>query len=247
MKLPIRFPPTQAFHYAFSLLVRTKYPDIIRFNQAFFDSYFLSLRLLLPLRETSFVLRIYPPNRGKGRRERRVFLLKDNFVRMLTDIFSKIMKSKKQKIVYVDMDNVLVDFRYGISRLSEEDKIKYDGDYDECPGIFNLMRPMPEAIESYHLIARHFDTYILSTSPWENPSAWSDKIKWVQKYLGSDSGKPAYKRLILSHHKNLNMGDFLIDDRTANGADKFAGEHIHFGTDKFPDWKSVTDYLMKSV
>jgi 5'(3')-deoxyribonucleotidase len=153
------------------------------------------------------------------------------------------MKTEKQKIVYVDMDNVLVDFRYGISRLSDEDKIKYKDEYDECPGIFGLMRPMPEAIESYHTLARHFDTYILSTSPWNNPTAWSDKIKWVQKYLS----RPAYKRLILSHHKNLNTGDFLIDDRTKNGADKFSGEHIHFGTGQFPDWRSVIGYLMKFV
>jgi len=54
----------------------------------------------------------------------------------------------------------------------------------------------------------------------------------------------AHKRLILSHHKNLNVGDYLIDDRPANGADKFTGEWIHFGQDPFPDWKSVTDYLI---
>ena len=84
-----------------------------------------------------------------------------------------------------------------------------------------------------------FDTYILSTAPWENRTAWSDKLDWVKKHLGT----PAYKRLILSHHKNLNDGDYLIDDRLKNGVDRFRGEHIHFGTDKFPDWKTVTQYL----
>jgi len=49
--------------------------------------------------------------------------------------------------------------------------------------------------------------------------------------------------LILSHHKNLNAGNFLIDDRTKNGSGEFGGEHIHFGTDKFPDWKTVVRYL----
>jgi 5'-nucleotidase len=160
------------------------------------------------------------------------------------------MKSEnntQKKIVYVDMDNVLVDFPYGIECLSEEDKIKYDGNYDECPGIFSLMRPMPDAIESYRTLAKHFDTYILSTSPWHNPSAWIHKLEWVQKYLGQDKDTPAYKRLILSHHKHLNKGDFLIDDRTKNGADRFEGELIHFGTEKFPDWKSVIEYLLKQA
>ena len=53
----------------------------------------------------------------------------------------------------------------------------------------------------------------------------------------------AYKRLILSHHKELNHGDYLIDDRLKNGADKFQGELIHFGSDKFPDWDAVVVYL----
>jgi len=156
------------------------------------------------------------------------------------------MKTENQKkIVYVDMDNVLVDFPHGIECLSEEDKIKYEGNYDECPNIFSLMRPMPDALESYRILAENFDTYILSTSPWLNPSAWTHKLEWVQKHLGSSESDPAYKRLILTHHKNLNKGDFLIDDRTKRGADKFEGEHIHFGTPKFPDWKTVMKYLMK--
>lgn len=40
------------------------------------------------------------------------------------------------------------------------------------------------------------------------------------------------------------IGDYLIDDRIANGVDKFQGEHIHFGTSKFPDWKTVVSYIL---
>ena len=137
------------------------------------------------------------------------------------------------------MDNVLVDFKTGIDRISSYNKKEYEGRYDEVPDIFSLMDPMEGAIESYNKLSSQYDTYILSTSPWDNPSAWQDKILWVKKYLE----KSAYKRLILSHHKNLNRGDYLIDDRLKNGTDKFIGEHIHFGTDKFPDWKSVLSYL----
>ena len=36
-----------------------------------------------------------------------------------------------------------------------------------------------------------------------------------------------------------------MDDRLKNGADKFSGEHIHFGTDRFPDWAAVVAYLME--
>ena len=32
-----------------------------------------------------------------------------------------------------------------------------------------------------------YDVYILSSAPWKNPSAWSDKLEWVKKYLGQDT------------------------------------------------------------
>ena len=129
------------------------------------------------------------------------------------------------------MDNVLVDFPSAFKKLHKETLQEYEGRLDEVPGIFSLMEPLEGAKEAFDALAADYDTYILSTAPWENPSAWSDKLLWVKKNLGN----AAYKRLILSHHKNLNAGNFLIDDRTKNGAGEFRGEHIHFGTDKFTD------------
>jgi 5'(3')-deoxyribonucleotidase len=146
---------------------------------------------------------------------------------------------QRSGILYVDMDNVLVDFRSGIERIEAHLVEQYEGRLDEVPGIFALMDPVPDAIESFHYLAGIYDTYVLSTAPWENPSAWSDKVLWVQRHLGD----AAYKRLILSHHKHLNHGDFLIDDRIRNGVDRFQGEHVHFGTPAFPDWQAVVRYL----
>lgn len=144
------------------------------------------------------------------------------------------------KILYIDMDNVLVDFKSGIDAISEEERRQFKDDLDEVPGIFSKMIPVKGAIEAYLKLTKHFDVYILSTAPWENPSAWSDKLLWVKKYLGQS----AHKRLILSHNKNLNAGDFLVDDRTANGAGEFTGELIHFLSEQFKNWDDVVTYLM---
>ena len=89
-----------------------------------------------------------------------------------------------KKILYVDMDNVLVDFRSGIAQLDEKIVREFDGHLDDVPGIFALMRPVEGAVESFVTLAGHFDTYVLSTSPWENPSAWSDKLEWVKNTSG---------------------------------------------------------------
>jgi 5'-nucleotidase len=145
-----------------------------------------------------------------------------------------------KKIIYIDMDNVLVDFQSGIDALTEELKNEYDGRLDEVPGIFSLMIPLKDAVQSFEKLSIKYDTYILSTSPWENDTAASDKVRWVKKYLG----QAAYKRLILSHNKHLNKGDYIIDDRNKNGVDKFEGEHIHFGQEKFPSWDAVCRYLL---
>jgi len=146
---------------------------------------------------------------------------------------------KQRKILYIDMDGVLVDFKSGIARLSEEVRRAYEPHLDDVPGIFALMDPMPGAIEAYQQLSQLFETYVLSTSPWKNSSAWSDKLLWVQLHLGA----AAYKRLILSHHKDLNRGDFLVDDRPDHGADRFDGELILFGSPRFPDWPAVMSYL----
>ncbi|MGZ2371747.1 5' nucleotidase, NT5C type [Ancylomarina sp. YFZ004] len=151
-----------------------------------------------------------------------------------------IEKKFSKKILYIDMDSVLVDFQSGIDQLSDATQKEYEDRLDEVPGIFSLMKPTSGALYIVEKLAEIYDIYILSTAPWENPSAWSDKLKWVHEYLP----KIGHKRLILSHNKNLNAGDYLIDDRTKNGAGEFTGELIHFLTDQYPNWDSVFDYLV---
>ena len=144
------------------------------------------------------------------------------------------------------MDGVLVDFQSGIDSLSDNEKEIYEGRYDEVPGIFSKMIPKDGALKAFEKLSKSFDVYILSTAPWDNPSAWTDKLLWIKKHLGTQ----AHKKLILSHNKHLNAGDFLIDDRIANGADRFQGEHIHFNSEddpQFKDWDRVLDYILPLV
>ncbi|MBS7333443.1 MAG: hypothetical protein KIG88_07625 [Weeksellaceae bacterium] len=146
-----------------------------------------------------------------------------------------------KKVVYIDLDGVIVDLIGELNHeLSTSTKVYEDPTdlIDDSETIFLNAKPIPHALESINELEKHYDVYILSTAPWHNINSWSQKRIWVEKYLPS-----MYKKLILTHHKEQLIGDYLIDDRTKNGAGEFKGEHIHIFTDQFPTWQSVTDYL----
>lgn len=154
-----------------------------------------------------------------------------------------------KKIVYVDMDGVIADFKSFSDNIPINELKKYDTlnkygivkhNPDKYPHLFINLKPIDGAIEGVKKLMTKYDVYILTSSPWDNVTAASEKIEWVKKYFG-DLLK---KRVIISHNKQLCIGDYLIDDTKRNGADKFNGEHIWFGHD-FKNWNEVINYLMK--
>ena len=145
------------------------------------------------------------------------------------------------KTIFFDMDGVLVEFNSALRHIDDETIRRYEGHYQDIPGFFALMDPMPGAIEAVRKLSQHYEVFILSTAPWKNPSSWSDKRIWMEKFFGDIF----FKRIILTHRKDLVMGDYLIDDWGKNGASSFKGEWIQFGSDQFPNWESVVPYLLK--
>ena len=151
-----------------------------------------------------------------------------------------------KKVIYIDMDSVLVNFKHALIERGLEPDMD---NADDIGGLFSEMVPLEGAVEAFKTLRsmNEFEVYILSTAPWNNPSAWYDKLQWVKRYLGEE----AEKRLILSHHKDLNWGSFLIDDRPNNGAREFGEwegqQWIHFGSDLFPDWQTILAFLQNEV
>ncbi len=103
------------------------------------------------------------------------------------------------------------------------------------------MKPVEDAIETFNELADLFDVYILSSAPWDNPEAWSEKIFWVKANLG----EKAFQRLILTHHREICKGDVLIDAPTRKNATDFQGEVIHLGSERFKNWKRIREYLVE--
>lgn len=149
-----------------------------------------------------------------------------------------------QKIVYIDLDGVVADFDKGKQDHPLGNATPYKGRPDKIPGIYEKLEPIKGAIESVNklLDAPQFNVYFLSTAPWDNPEAWMHKRLWIDQHFET---KKIRKRLILSHQKHLMIGDYLIDDRRFNGASEFTGQWIHFGSETYPDWRAVINYLIQ--
>lgn len=133
--------------------------------------------------------------------------------------------------VFVDLDGVVIDSEDAIHTSKNTG---HRVTLESCP-------PIPGAVDALRQLATKYEVHILSTARWSDPDNWGDRIRWIR-----DNGLEdlLFKRVTLTHNKNLLQGRALIDDRTANGASEFQGEHILFGSEKFPSWKSVVAYLM---
>lgn len=148
------------------------------------------------------------------------------------------------KRIYVDMDDVLCNFskahREATNKIPEIIYPQSQVDF------FRKLEPIEGAVEGFKTLfgCSFFETYILTAPSIYNPMCYMEKRLWVEDHLGFE----VLEKLIISPDKSLFIGDYLIDDRaTGNGQDKFQGKHLHFGTEEFPDWESILDYLVCAV
>ena len=146
------------------------------------------------------------------------------------------------KFLYIDLDGVVADFVSAMNTHPKKNISPYDEHPDTIPHIFRGLKPINGAISAVNTLIESsiYEVYFLSTAPWGNPSAWTDKRLWLEEKFGEKINR----KLILTHRKDLVKGDILIDDRPNNGAKDFEGELIKFGSTEYPNWNAVLDYLL---
>jgi 5'(3')-deoxyribonucleotidase len=149
-------------------------------------------------------------------------------------------QADKKIIVYIDMDDTLCDFKMAFYQCRlENPTLKFP---QSTKNFFFDLEPITDAIETFTWLNNQpeLDVYLLSAPSLKNPNSYTDKRLWVEKHLGFT----AVNQLIISPHKNLNKGHYLIDDNiSGKGQENFEGELIQFGSDLFPSWIAIHQYF----
>tara|TARA_B100000287_G_C20609472_1_gene771453 strand:- start:605 stop:1081 length:477 start_codon:yes stop_codon:yes gene_type:complete len=131
--------------------------------------------------------------------------------------------------IYIDMDGVLANFA---KAEMEHPKFGTKGFKPDLELDFSTFEPMPGAIDAVaKLIDLGHDLFVATTPPWNHPDSWGQKRNWIVKHLPDLS-----KKMVLTHRKDLLIGDVLIDDTNWRGQPDFNGTWIHFGKNGI-DWK----------
>ena len=146
----------------------------------------------------------------------------------------------KKLRIYIDMDGVISDFE----KSAEKEAVER--------GVPKLSRPdlfvdylhldiIPGAEEAVEYLNKHHEVFIASTPPWSRIQVWADKRAWLERWF------PDIKRkLILTHRKDLLIGDILIDDSKFRGQPDFKGHWFWFNKNwDNKNWKACLEFIKK--
>lgn len=143
-------------------------------------------------------------------------------------------------IVYIDMDDVLCKFTEAYKKSQELNPlIKFP---QSQYGFFSGLAPMEGSIEAALALLNSncYEPYILTAPSIKNPLCYTEKRVWVEKWLGY----AFVDKLIICPNKSLLKGDLLIDDNlSGKGQENFEGKVLHFGSEDYPDWFTISRTL----
>ena len=142
--------------------------------------------------------------------------------------------------IFIDMDGVIADFESaaeaealvkGVTKLSRPDLFV----------IYRALGVIDGAIEAVAKLNADHEVFIASTPPWTRPEVWGHKREWIGEHF------PYLKRrIILTHRKDLLIGDILIDDSRYRGQPDFQGEWFWFNKNwNNKNWEACMEWIYK--
>ena len=142
--------------------------------------------------------------------------------------------------IFIDMDGVIANFEEaaaaeaalrGVPKLSR-------------PDLFVNYRHLPVidgAIEAVAKLNADHEVFIASTPPWTRPEVWGHKREWIEEHFPYLA-----RKIILTHRKDLLIGDILIDDSRWRGQPDFQGEWYWFNKNwNNRNWEACMKWIYK--
>lgn len=127
---------------------------------------------------------------------------------------------------------------------------------------FENLEPINNAIDAVDKLKEKYDVWILTAPSVYNPMSYTEKRIWVEKHLGFDMchkliicpnkgliiGKEEFydsRFSYFDHNVHQKITHILIDSIIeGKGQENFKGKLIQFGSNDYPDWKTILQYLL---
>ena len=129
--------------------------------------------------------------------------------------------------------------------ISDFDKAAKEGGWTYRPDKhvdFRNLDLIEDAVSSMIKLNEDFDIFIATTPPWDRPEVWGQKREWIAEHFPW-----LKKKMILTHRKDLLIGDILIDDTRWRGQPDFKGHWYWFNQHwDNRNWKACLEWIYKN-
>ena len=140
--------------------------------------------------------------------------------------------------IFIDMDGVIADFE---KASNEFQRIHGKTNRPDKWVDYRNLDVIEGAIEAVAKLNADHEVFIASTPPWTRPEVWGHKREWIGEHF-------AYlkRKIILTHRKDLLIGDILIDDSRYRGQPDFQGEWFWFNKNwNNKNWEACMEWIYK--
>lgn len=96
------------------------------------------------------------------------------------------------------------------------------------------------AVKAVEHLSEHYSLQFVISGDSDGWETMGEKRRWLEEHIGV----PAWNRVTITTHKELLIGDFLVDahpDECCSGS--FMGTVVEFGSDMFKDWNDVMTFF----
>ena len=100
--------------------------------------------------------------------------------------------------------------------------------------------PVASAVKAVEHLSEHYSLQFVISGENDSWPSMNVKREWLEAHIGV----PAWNRVTLTTHKELLMGDFMVDAHPDTcGGEAFMGTMVEFGSDTFKDWNEVVTFF----